>query len=234
MRDPADGNRLVDFWDWSKERVDEKFLHDLQAACDRDLPPGDPAVAKCKGTPRWFATTCVRSVNVLGPALDAQDALNFVTQCGDMFWNYRPDVAGDWYFVDDVPPTGVVRIRQDAAGFAGQRHITAEWVPTLRTAPASNNPLDLILAFDISLSKFEGTLKTYDAKWEAEGPITITIKSDDKTQRDVYQATFTFELVPKSEVAFSPLVVSLSAKACKAQDCTSTKLTRSAPPASQF
>jgi hypothetical protein len=217
VKDPPNGGTLVDFWDWTRASVDQKLRVELQAACDRDLPRGDPAIAKCKGTPRSFTDTCKK--NIWGPALDVEDAFNSVSSCGAAFWKKRPNVAGDWVFTDTPASQGVLRITQDRGAYAGQRHITAELVRTKPAPGAPPDPNDILGSMDFSLSKFEGTLKTYDEKWEVDGPVTLAITTDGKTEQQIFQVAMSFT----SPDPTKPVI--LSVKACdQKQKCTSITL----------
>ena len=51
VRDKLNGNRIVDFRNWSRRRVDDKFLDDMRLLCARQLPKTTlTALKNCKST----------------------------------------------------------------------------------------------------------------------------------------------------------------------------------------
>ncbi len=158
VRDPFEGNKLIDTWNDSQAVVDARFRRELRLSCDAIWPPAPDVIRNCKGDPEpansaihnpdvhtaspgewWKTGTIVRA--------NADDMFSFVTKAGFMFYDARANIDGTWHNErDEVSPHWT--IKQDSGGYAGLRHVTAEW-----TGGAHHETLH---------GRFEGVLKTYD------------------------------------------------------------------------
>lgn len=127
VRDVLHGGKIVDFFEWTRERVDEKFLEDMQMLCRQKisaLAPG--ALADCRGTGGKTS-------------LGARTRYNLVRDVGDLFWIERPKLRGWWATqnVLDAPLWAVVQtLRSVKASWRGgteQPDLRGEFKGTLIT-----------------------------------------------------------------------------------------------------
>jgi hypothetical protein len=125
VRDALHGGAVVDFFTWTKERVDKKFLDDMILICERTIPASAvTALANCKATGGNFSA-------------GARSRFNFVDRFGSLFWKDRPNIRGLWTVKGDAaaPPWAVTqKIRTVKAawrGGAGHPNLRGEFRGTL-------------------------------------------------------------------------------------------------------
>jgi len=93
VRDALHGGVVVDFFTWTKERVDKKFLEDMILICERTIPASAAtALANCKATGGNFS-------------VGARSRFNFVDRFGSLFWKDRPNLRGLWAVKGDAAAT---------------------------------------------------------------------------------------------------------------------------------
>lgn len=84
VKDVLHGGVVVDFFTWTKEQVDEKFLRDMILICERTIPASaTTALANCKAT----------GGNV---SLGARSRYNVVSRGGGLFYRKRASLRGEW------------------------------------------------------------------------------------------------------------------------------------------
>ena len=84
VRDVVNGGKVVDFLDWSRLEVDDKFLADMLTLCRRKISALAPsALADCRGTGGKTS-------------LGARSRYNFVRDAGGLFYQERPNFRGLW------------------------------------------------------------------------------------------------------------------------------------------
>lgn len=125
VRDALHGGAVVDFFTWTKEKVDKKFLEDMILICERTIPASAATVlANCKATGGNFS-------------VGARSRFNFVDRFGSLFWRARPNVSGRWTVRGDAaaPPWAITqRLRSVRAvwrGGAGDPGLRGEFRGTL-------------------------------------------------------------------------------------------------------
>lgn len=125
VRDALYGGVVVDFFSWTKERVDKKFLADMILICERTIPASAAtALANCKATGGNFSA-------------GARSRFNFVDRFGSLFWKDRPNVRGLWAVKGDAaaPPWAIVQkmrnIKAVWRGGTGQPNLRGEFRGTL-------------------------------------------------------------------------------------------------------
>ena len=123
VRDALHGGAVVDFFTWTKARVDKKFLEDMILICERTIPASAAtALANCKATGGNFS-------------VGARSRFNFVDRFGSLFWKDRPNVRGLWAVKGDAaasPWAIVQKIRSVRAVWrGGAGHPNVEFRGTL-------------------------------------------------------------------------------------------------------
>lgn len=84
VRDPLNGNAILDHFDWSQDRIDGKFLRDMRLICDQQIPATAPnARTDCK----------LRGGKL---SIGALTRYNAVRAAGSFSWVGRPRLSGVW------------------------------------------------------------------------------------------------------------------------------------------
>jgi hypothetical protein len=158
VRDEINGG-FVDYFGWTKEQVDAKFLADLRQLCEAQIPPSAPgALSDCKNN----------GGKISGGAATYYSA---VDTFGHLFWERRPNLTGTWTATSG---SGSSIWQVDQTG----RSVTARWSAIGPSAVTGGVFEGTVITQD-RVTVIKGTMTESSAGSKASRPASITIwKSD--------------------------------------------------------
>ncbi len=161
VRDPLRNNAIVDFWGWDQKRIDDRFLFDMRAICNRSIP------RFAKGA----RADCVSRGGLT--SFGAKWRYDIVRSVGHRYYVARPAFTGTWTAPDGTAWTFSQRTRRiEATWSKGNERGIAKAIITSRDTDS------LIRGFE-KVKKADGTwiIDDFNGVWRKTRPNRFSVLS---------------------------------------------------------
>ncbi len=164
VRDKLNG-RTIDFFTWTRQEVDEKFLDDMRNLCEKAIPAwAKTALADCKA-------------NGGKTSFGAESRYDVVRRFGGLFYNDRPNLSGKWFSPDNPSSSPKWTVTQR------RREVTADWSGGKGHQGLRCHFEGLLVTFDQS-SVVAGIVTSIEGSKKSRAPMRWTIRIKDQLRSE--------------------------------------------------